>query len=215
MIIIIGFIIIICIAVYCFFNNKLDKNFYNYREIYPFLETLKQNKYAIQQEVSDIMKDNWNIWPEKYLFNNKDGWKVFPFYGFGIWIDKNCQKCPVIHNILKHIPGLKTASLSRLKPNTKLSPHQGWSELSNNVLRCQYGIFVKDNCILSCNNEIDTMKENKIIVFDDSKMHFAENNGSHDRIVLILDIERPYYVKKGTSTVKNTDELQHFITLFK
>ena len=55
------------------------------------------------------------------------------------------------------------------------------------------------------------MKENKIIVFDDSKMHYAENNGDSDRIILILDIERPDFVKKGISDIENTNELNEFI----
>jgi aspartyl/asparaginyl beta-hydroxylase (cupin superfamily) len=59
------------------------------------------------------------------------------------------------------------------------------------------------------------MKEYKIVVFDDSKLHFAENNGNHDRIVLILDIERPSFVKKGTSDVEDTSELTQFINYMK
>ena len=59
------------------------------------------------------------------------------------------------------------------------------------------------------------MTENKIIVFDDSKLHYAQNNGSKDRIILILDIDRPKNVKIGTSTVEDTAELNNFIDSIK
>ena len=161
------------------------------------------------------MQDQWKVWPEKYLYKNNNGWKVLPFYGFGQWIPNNCKKCPTIYKIIKRIPGLKTASLSRLTSGTKLEPHYGWAKLSNYVLRCQYGIIVGDNCILGCENDIVEMKENKIVVFDDSKLHYAQNNGNSDRIVLILDINRPSNVKKGESDVEDTTELTQFINLMK
>ena len=215
-ILIIILVIIIFIAIYYFFfYEKLNQRFYDYKQVFPFLEKFKHHNEYIKYDVLNIIKNDWKSWPEKYLYNNEDGWKVFPFYGFNIWIDENCKKCPTIYKLLKTIPGLRTASLSRLRPDTKLIPHQGWAELSNNVLRCHYGIFVKDNCIIGCENEITEMRENEIIVFDDSKIHYAENNGNQDRIVLILDIDRPHYIEKGKSSVKNTTELLHFIDIFK
>ena len=139
----------------------------------------------------------------------------FSFYAFGFWIKKNCDKCPIIYNLIKKIPGLKTASLSRLTPGTKLEPHHGWAKLSNYVLRCQYGIICDNNCILGCENDIVDVKENKIIVFDDSKLHYAQNNGKKDRIILILDIERPKNVELGKSDVTDTSELKGFIKYMK
>jgi len=191
--------------------NKLNQRFYDYKSIYPFLEELKKNKKSIKKEVMNIINDKWKTWPEVDLYKNSNGWKVLPFYGFGKWVNRNCKKCPTINNIIRNIPGLRTASLSKLTPGTKLEPHQGWAKLSNYVLRCQYGIIVGKNCILGCENEVEIMKENKIIVFDDSKMHYAQNNGNQDRIILILDIERPDFVKKGISDIENTDELNDFI----
>lgn len=192
-------------------NKLLDKTFYNYKNIYPFLEKLKHERKGIRQEVLNIINDDWKVWPEKYLYKNNNGWKVLPFYGFGFWIENNCKKCPLIHKIIKNIPGLKTASLSRLTPGTKLEPHYGWAKLSNYVLRCQYGILCGDNCILGCEDDVVNVTENKIIVFDDSKLHYAQNNGKDDRIILILDIERPKNVKIGRSTVTDTSELTQFI----
>jgi aspartyl/asparaginyl beta-hydroxylase (cupin superfamily) len=46
------------------------------------------------------------------------------------------------------------------------------------------------------------------VIFDDSKTHWAENNSDEDRIILIIDIPRPYYVKPGNSDVEQTGELK-------
>ena len=213
---IIIFILIVLLIKYFFYQTKLlDNTFYDYKEIYPELNQLKMRNIGIKQEVINIINDDWKIWPEKNLYKKNNGWKVLPFYGFGHWIKKNCDKCPIIFNIIKNIPGLKTASLSRLAPGTKIEPHYGWAKLSNYVLRCQYGIICGEKCIIGCEDDVVVMTENKIIVFDDSKLHYAQNNGSKDRIILILDIDRPKNVKIGTSTVEDTAELNNFIDSIK
>jgi len=210
------YIFIILITIICiyiiFFNNKLDQCFYNYKDIYPFLEILKINNNLIKQEIINLNKENWVEWPEKFLY--EDGWKVLPFYGFGMWIPNNCQKCPGITNILKNIPGLKTALLSKLTANTKINPHQGWANLSNYILRCHYGIIVPDSCYMIVEDEYQQVKENEIIVFDDSKLHYAVNNSEHDRIILIIDIERPNNVEVGKSDIEDTTEIKNLISYF-
>jgi ornithine lipid ester-linked acyl 2-hydroxylase len=124
---------------------------------------------------------------------------------------KNCKLCPNIYNILLKIPNKKTALLSRLKANTKLDAHMGWGDLANYILRCHYGVIVPDNCYIHVMNEKRKIKEKKIIVFDDSKMHYAENKSNTDRIILIIDMPRPSNIPIGTSNVKKSDELLKLI----
>jgi len=195
-------------------SEKFNLRFYPYQVVYPFLGVFKDNKKIIKDEVLTLMDEKWDSWNEDNLYNQKDGWTVFPFYGFGVWLEDNCKKCPIITSILQRLPGLKTASLSKLTSNTKLKPHKGWACLSNTVLRCQYGIIVHDKCELIVEEERYTMKEDDVVVFDDSKTHYAENNGSKDRIVLILDIERPEYVEKGTSDVNVTTDLATYVDIW-
>ena len=193
-------------------KKLLDQEFYDYKKVFPFLEILKDNRKIIRDETDKIAKKNWNEWPEQELWDkNKMEWTVFPFYGFNKWASRNCEKWPKIYEILKKIPNLQTALLSRFKPNTNLTPHRGWAKLSNNVLRCHYGIMVPENCIVSVNSRIEQIKENEITVFDDSKTHSACNYSNKDRIVLILDITRPSYIKPGDSNVNYSLELNNFV----
>ena len=130
--------------------------FYNTNHIdLKFLDNINKFSNNIYNETMNI-NSNWIDWPEKQLYNNnnKDSWKIFPFYGFDKWIDKNCKRCPTIYNFIKTIPNLKLATLSKLSSKTKLNPHRGWGSHSNFVLRCHYGIIVPDKCYVSVSNNI-------------------------------------------------------------
>ena len=196
-------------------NQLLNQRFYDYKIIYPELEILKDNKYKILEEVSKINVKHWDDWPEKELYTEEMSWKVLPFFGFGIWIDHNCDICPEITKILKNIPNLRTALLSKLDAGTQLTPHTGWASLANNILRCHYGIKVPDRCYIYVETEKEQMLNNEIIVFDDSKVHYACNFSNNERIVLIVDIKRPDFIEKGKSESKDTHDLLSFVNSFK
>ena len=116
--------------------------------------------------------------------------------------------------MINRLKGIKTAILSRLGPNTVLEKHQGWAKLSNNVLRVHYGISVPKDCFIGVENKKMPMYTDEIIVFDDSKVHWAENNSSQPRIVLILDLERPKNVAPGKSKIAFSAELNKLIEEF-
>jgi beta-hydroxylase len=210
LIIILGVIIIIIINK----NNskeifKKDKLFYETNEIDKNLKEIEEYKNKIVEETKVICRDDWKEWPEKYLYNND--WKIYPFYGFNIWVEENCKRCPTIYNFLKRIKGLKLATLSKLCGKTKLNIHQGWGDHSNYVIRCHYGIIVPERCYIYVEDEkgyeYRFHKEFEWLIFDDSKFHYAENQNDSDRIVLIVDIERPNDIKIGVSEIGDTKEL--------
>lgn len=234
------------------FSQKMDKFFYNIRDISRDLDNIDSEKVSIYNECMDIyMNSNWVNWPEKDLYaakNKTSTWKIFPFYAFGIWVNDNCDKCPKLYKFLKSIKGLKLATLSKLSPHMKLTPHQGWANHSNSVIRCHYGILIPDGCYISVSNsdnppmynksksykmnmfpsniynyddngfaneEIRFHRQFKWLIFDDSKTHYAENMSNKDRIVLIIDIERPKNIKTGSSQIGDTSELKELINYYK
>jgi aspartyl/asparaginyl beta-hydroxylase (cupin superfamily) len=221
--IIVIIIIILCVlkVKFCIKNNYF---FYEPEEINKNLLNIEKYKYDILSETLMINNDNgdndmWTNWPEKELYYKKGQWKIYPFYAFGIWVNDNCIQCPSIYNFLKQIKGLKLATLSKLSPGMKLTAHKGWASHSNHVIRCHYGIIVPNGCYINvAENNINENKFHKQfewLIFDDSKTHFAENSSDDERIVLIIDVERPDHIPIGQSKVGDSKELLEIIKYYK
>jgi len=212
-------ILIIILLFYKYYINKLqDELFYNVDNVYPELRKIHKLRDKIMKEMANI--DNWNDWPEKELYDNNGTWKIYPLYAFDVWVTNNCKSLPTLTKFIQSTPNIKLAILSKLSPGMKLVPHRGWGKHSNNVLRAHYGLNVPENkCYIGVSDdnreEKQYHKNDDWIVFDDSKNHMAENTSDHDRIVLIIDMERPDYIKKGSSKIGDTKELLEIINYFK
>jgi beta-hydroxylase len=89
--------------------------------------------------------------------------------------------------------------------------------LANFVLRCHICLKIppNNNCGLVVNNEKKHHKQGEIIVFDDSKKHYAFNDSGENRIVLIVDLMRPSDIPKGTAVGGHTSELDAFVDRFR
>lgn len=227
MIVLFIMILVFGIYFYSLIFNKPANTFYDHKKIFPELSTIYKDQPIIAEEVNKLVLNAWVDWPETYLYDNNklpESWKIIPLYGFGIWCDEYCEKLPTLTKFLKDLPGLRIAILSKLKPNTRLSPHEGWGIHSNNVLRCHYGLQLPvnkqsyvgiKNSYFGINDAVEYHKLHDWIVFDDSKIHYAVNDSEEERIVLIVDLDRPPSVPKGTSSVKSTDELLGLVNEFK
>jgi len=222
-VIIIAVLIVFLIIVYTLLPSS-DNGFFK-PDIFPELESIHDMRDDIMVEVDEVLKNPQNLenWPEKDLYEEGE-WKIFPFYAFDTWVEDNCRKMPTLTKFIKSIPNLRIALLSKLSPGIKLKPHRGWKDHSNNVLRCHYGLIVPDGCYIAVDtsHETDPSKINKQyhkndewLVFDDSETHFAENTSDEERLVLIVDIERPSHIPKGTSTLGDTKELTNIVDYYK
>ena len=198
--------------------------FFDWRSIFPELERIELD--VVKSELND---DQWQDWPERTLYDQTPDseWKVIPFCAtfpgndpsMTQWNQSAVRRFPKTVALLKQIPGLRTAGFSRLGPYTALKYHRGWASLSNHVLRCHLPVKVPEGeilCGVVVNDVFQFHREGEWIVFDDSKLHKAFNfHPSEDRIVLLLDIQRPSTVPRGTSTVGMTCELTAFLSAFR
>jgi hypothetical protein len=205
-------------------NKNITKNqpFYD-PSVFPKLSNI--NNDIVKEELLNYLQnsnDKWIEWPEYDLWKNNDSkasWKIIPLMSFGKWSSKNTKNFPNTTNQLKNIDGLISAGFSKLGPNTTLTLHKGWGNLSNNVLRCHLGLIIPTNkCkvfVMGNTNDEMIQKENKWIVFDDSLYHSASNDDDEkERIILLLDIKRPTHIPKGESDIDNSPELNNFINEF-
>jgi len=141
------------------------------------------------------LHNNWDNddWGALYLWKNgelnTDAAKLFP------------QTIAALANVpLTLIQGTSPNVLfSRLRPGTKIPPHHGFL---NTRLICHLPLIIPTNCgKLRVGNESRSWQEGKLMVFDDSIEHEAENNSEDDRIVLIFEVWRPELTKQEQNAI--------------
>ena len=149
----------------------------------------------------------WIAWPERYL-KGGDDWHVIPLFAFGTWLAPSAL-FPHTTSVLRRCEGMRTALFSKLNPGTRLTPHHGYACLSNRMLRCHVVLQCEARkSYLEVNGKRRYVSQGDVVVFDDSLLHTAGNEGGLPRFVLLVDFDRPRCVAPGTSPVEaTTDEL--------
>ena len=204
-----------------------ESNFYDWKEVYPVeLKKINDNIEVIAAEALQVAQRPWIPWPEDALNSGSAGdWTVYPFLrtfpaldeSRSAWISSTSTFCPKTVELLKTIPNLKTALFSRMAGNTALTPHTGWCDLANYVLRVHVCLHIPaepECCGLCVEDEVEFHEPGKILVFGDSKCHKAFNSSDKERIVLILDILRPIDIALGTCVGGHTSDLDGLISSF-
>lgn len=179
----------------------------------------------------------WTPWPETQHYsvsssahadNPDKPWTVFPLcYCFPAnqpqnvtWVETTQGFCPETCEILKSIKTsdnemvVRTALFSQLAPETTLEAHTGWADLANHVLRLHIPLIVPEGelCGTWVDGCVETHKEGRPLLFDDSKIHRAFNyHPTETRVVLIVDLARPDSLPKGYATGGHSEELDSFI----
>lgn len=146
------------------------------------------------------------------LTNGK--WEVLNFYFWGEANEKNCAACPELNRLLKNIPGLLTATVSKLSPHTDIHPHMGDTNL---IARCHLGLVIPaklPDCGIDVNNEQRSWEEGKWLIFCDAYKHSAWNRTNESRFILLVDIVLPEFLgqeKKIAANVRSLLKLQKLI----
>lgn len=110
-----------------------DSGFYDWQAIFPDLAISVVPHIGAMRAEALKLGDVWTPWPETKLYKAAEGaqWRVMPFcYTFPSddpsatrWVEPAKDLCPTIWSVLKSVPGVRTALLSRMGPGTKLSYH--------------------------------------------------------------------------------------------
>ena len=153
---------------------------------FPFTPQLEASWQLIRKELDRVPPKNFKEWFERDLYTNR--WLVYGLYAFGKKLGVNCELCPETVKLVEQIPDLVTAGFSKLMPGTRIKPHTGYT---NAVLRCHLGLRVPEpeKCALKVAGVERTWQEGKCLVFDDTSIHEAWNEGDNPRIVLLLDFK--------------------------
>jgi beta-hydroxylase len=125
-------------------------------------------------------------------------WDVSPFLYKGKWF-KN-HKCKKSLEKLKSLKHIFIASYSVFRSGAVVYPHVGY-DLSEPVFRVHLPLIVpsptkkgviipEKDCWLKVGGETRIWEVGKLLIFDDTVQHEAQNNTAEDRVILLMDFTR-------------------------
>lgn len=183
-------------------DKCVRKNFYteeDIKNIFPIGLELERDWKEIKQECVTLYEslENKDI---NYLNNyhidigneKKIDWTTIPLRLFGI--NSNKYKCPYLYDkINKNGTKIISCIISIMNANKIIEPHYGPYE---GLLRYQLPLVIpknnEKNCYLHVNGENKAWIEGKCLLFDESLEHGAVNMTDEYRMVLLIDVARPY-----------------------
>jgi aspartyl/asparaginyl beta-hydroxylase (cupin superfamily) len=172
--------------------------FWDYRAVEPKLQLLLNNP-TIQREAMHAMKFTvpFSSHPHQRRIASGQPWSVFSFFSYGTINYENCSKCPVLSSLLLQIPTIKLAMLSCMDGPTHIRKHCGYFK---NILRAHITLHLEHpetehERFIRVGGEDYHWKEGELVVFDDTYPHEVFSAVPGKRLILFLDVERPYASK--------------------
>jgi len=166
--------------------------------VYPDYQYAEQNYHIIRDE-------GWALWDhlarrhQNYLdhYNvdlataSTDQWTTLPLRVFGRDYPDYQRLCPFTTNLLRRCPNIRSCLFSFMAPGKVINPHYG---PYHGLLRCQIPLQIPDNgaSFLTVDGVDHYWREGQSLLFDETFLHSASNLTEHWRLVLLLDLPRPY-----------------------
>ncbi|MET0332421.1 MAG: aspartyl/asparaginyl beta-hydroxylase domain-containing protein [Dyella sp.] len=169
------------------------------RRGFPQLDLLQANWRTIRDEALALFDDghiraatNHNDASFNSFF--KQGWKRFYLKWYGEPLASAEALCPQTVALLKSIPNVKAAMFATLAPHSKLNPHR---DPFAGSLRYHLGLITPNSrdCRIFVDGEEHAWGDGKDVVFDETYVHWVENNTDQTRVILFADVERPLRVR--------------------
>jgi beta-hydroxylase len=161
------------------------------KKLFLNVDRLRNALPIIKQEALASLKDSKPINKDLFFRGIADnGWKRFYIKWYGPSDSLAKSICPQTCALLDSMPEVHLAMFSILMPGSKITRHFGPARM---CLRYHMGLFTPndDDCFINLNGEKYSWRDDEDVMFDDTLIHFVENNTDKPRIILFLDIERP------------------------
>lgn len=147
---------------------------------FKFLKVFEENYEKIRDEYLNVA-NNLIDWPERGLHNGL--WKAFGIMFCGNKVPTRTLT-PYTTSLVDQIPNLWIAGFSVLKPGCRIIPHVGYTD---RVYRAHIGLICDGQAFIQVGNDQYHWKNGEAVVFDDTQLHFAQNDGKEDRVILLVD----------------------------
>ena len=162
---------------------------------FPELAPLSENWQMIRDEAFKLRDEGYirgALKNNDIGFNSffKRGWKRFYLKWYDRPLPSAQALCPKTVELLNRIPAVKGAMFALLDPRSHLNPHR---DPFAGSMRYHMGLVTpnSDACFISVDGERYHWKDGEAVLFDETYIHFVENNTDETRIILLCDIERP------------------------
>lgn len=162
---------------------------------FPELQLLQDHWQDIRAEAYKLAAAGEIKKSDKYNdagFNSffKTGWTRFHLKWYGDAHASAKALCPVTTELLQRIPTVKAAMFAALPPGGRLVTHR--DPFAGSV-RYHLGLVTPnaDSCYISVDGERYAWRDGEGVIFDETYLHYAENQSDQMRIILFCDVERP------------------------
>ena len=196
--------------------KKTPAFLHDYEKKYRQFKPLEDNWEIIQQEALALLDFKEQITDLSQIGGGytKGGvhqvkWKSYVLKS-GVYLEKNCERCPETTKLLKKLPNISQVFFSILDPNQHIATHKGYYY---GLLRYHLGLVIPYNnaenkCWIRINSDWEDNKqydkssivrgekyhwrEGEGIMFNDNYLHEAKNETDKVRIVLFIDVARNF-----------------------
>lgn len=164
---------------------------------FPWVAELEADWRQIRRELDRVLESRQQlpliqeIQPDQNKIAPDDLWRTFLLYGYDFRSERNCRLCPETARLMERIPGMTSAWFSILAPGKHVPRHAG---VTKGLIRCHLGLKVpaaRERCRMQVGDETFHWEEGRCVLFDDSRKHEVWNDTDEERVVLIMDFERP------------------------
>ncbi len=181
---------------------------------FPHLLEIENNWQKILEEVKTVLKQReaiptfQEVSPDQKKISKGENWRTFFLYGFGDPLPKNSKQAPNTTRLIENAEMLQTAWFSILSPGYHIPRHRG---VTKGILRYHLGLIIPkdyEKCRIRVGEEVRPWRTGKGFVIDDTFDHEVWNDTDEERVILIVDFDRP--MKWWGRLINNT-----FLTLMR
>ncbi|MGI5446641.1 aspartyl/asparaginyl beta-hydroxylase domain-containing protein [Streptomyces sp. CA-243310] len=158
----------------------------------PWTAGMEASYDAIKEEFLALRSEQAKFAPYEDMYTKElgwQGWDTYQLYRNGTWRDEVLERCPETAKAVQSTPhGPRDGMFTILNPGVHITPHTGGVNL---LLTAHLPLIVPDGCVITVGDDERGWEEGKVILFDDSFIHEAENRGTQQRAVLLWDVWHP------------------------
>ena len=165
---------------------------------FPWIAELEANWETIRRELEGVLPARaglpalQDLSPLQNTITRDNVWKVFIFDAYGMKSQANRDRCPETARLIDAIPDCEVAFFSVLEPGAHLAAHRG---AYKGLIRAHLGLIVpepSDKVRMNVGAETIHWKEGECVLFDDTYRHEVWNDTDGVRVVLLIDVPRPF-----------------------